>query len=100
MKLTYRYFEGRGLRIIEFRDRYDCECSLQESSLATEAAIWFGTKHADPRRLVPGQGWQSVPFPEETMFNTRMHLTQDQVRALLPALQRFAKTGCLPDGDE
>jgi hypothetical protein len=87
---------ARGFTHFAFKDRYDIECSLQESSLATEAAIWFGCNDADPRVCVPGKGWQPVPMPEDTVTNTRMHLTQEQIKALLPALIHFAETGELP----
>jgi len=60
---------SRGFSVIEFKDRYGVECTIQKSSLATEEAIWFGYK------------------------NNRMHLTQDQVKELLPILQRFVETG-------
>jgi hypothetical protein len=59
----------RGFDIIEFLDRYGVECSLQKSSLATEDCIWLGVNES------------------------RMHLTQGQVKALLPYLQRFVDTG-------
>jgi hypothetical protein len=86
---------NRGFGRIDFIDRYEAECSLQESSLATEAAIWFGTNEAKPQVLVQGKGWQPVEFPEDTLFNTRMHLTQKQVKELLPYLQHFAEHGTL-----
>lgn len=59
----------RGFNFIEFRDRYGAACMIEESSLATEDAIWFGT------------------------IGDRMHLTQEQVLELLPTLQHFAATG-------
>ena len=61
----------RGFLRVDFVDRYDKPCSIQESSLATERAIWLG---------VDGQ---------------RMHLTREHVSALLPLLQRFLETGRL-----
>lgn len=64
----------RGLKFIEFTDCNDRVCSLQESSLATNTAIWFGAS---------GHG-------------TRMHLTQRQVCALLPFLKHFEEHGKLP----
>ncbi len=73
MKRTERGF-NRG----EFVDRYDSKCSIQESSLATEAAIWFGV---------------DVDFKGN---EARMHLTQEQVQDLLPLLQEFVQTGGLP----
>ena len=67
---------NRGFRRVDFTDRYGAACSLQESSLATEAAIWLGVN--DP-------------------MASRMHLTQEQVAELLPLLQHFAETGYLPE---
>ena len=84
---------ARGFSRFEFSDRNQVSCSLQQSSLATESAIWLGCNAADPQVLVPGEGWKPVPMPEGYIANTRMHLTQDQVKALLPHLQRFAETG-------
>ena len=61
----------RGFAFIEFIDRYGKACSLQESSLATENCIWFGIDR----------------------LTNRMHLTQEQVRDLLPYLQKFVEAG-------
>jgi hypothetical protein len=94
----------RGFTIIKFSDRYGIKCSVQESSLATEAAIWFGVESANPEIMAkdaskygidPGDGTGFVPFPvpPEVSFSTRMHLTQEQVAQLLPILQKFAETG-------
>lgn len=73
---------SRGFRRIDFIDFYLEKCSLQESSLATEKAIWFGCNegnHVDGECLA------------------RMHLTQKQVKMLLPLLHHFVETGELPD---
>lgn len=59
-----------GAFLLEFTDRDLDACELQKSSYATEAAIWLGL--AD---------------------NPRMHLTQQDVQALLPYLIRFVETG-------
>lgn len=94
----------RGFAYIEFQDRYEHKCSLQKSSLATEDAIWFGIDdanpqvlHGDARRLGietdATSGWVPYPLPAEVSLATRMHLTQDQVRELLPTLIHFAETG-------
>lgn len=99
---------ARGFQYMEFKDRYGAECTLQDSSLATEAAIWFGVNDADPKimaRDMPGcgktTGWVPYPIPDNVLLSTRMHLTQTQVRELLPYLQRFADTGCYwEDEDE
>lgn len=74
----------RGFTTLEFRDRRPSGpmCTLQESSLATEDAVWFGVAGSD-----------------------RMHLTSGMLRELIPILQRFVETGRLsaapaPDGWE
>lgn len=85
----------RGFGRTEFLDRNGVSCSLQESSLATEEAIWLGCNNANPRVLIPGQSWQPVEMPEGFIANTRMHLTRDMVRDLLPHLQRFVDEGTL-----
>lgn len=86
---------NRGFSFAKFTDRSDVVCSIQKSSLATEDAIWLGCNDADPRILAPEGGWQKVSIPG-MLCNTRMHLSQDQVKALLPVLQHFAETGDLP----
>ena len=83
----------RGFPVVKFNDRNDVPCLLQMSSLATEETIWLGTDNADPRIMVPGMtGWHKVVIPG-LLVNDRMHLTRDQVRELLPFLQKFAETG-------
>lgn len=72
----------RGFIIGEFKDRYGINCSIQESSLATEYAIWLGCN-------------EGVHTNNECL--ARMHLTQEQVGHLLPVLQYFLDTGELPD---
>jgi hypothetical protein len=70
----------RGLpRGASFTDVDGRECSIQESSLATDTAIRFGVDKSHDGRTME-----------------RMHLTQDMVRELLPLLKAFAKTGRLP----
>jgi hypothetical protein len=83
----------RGFGIIKFKDTNDVECSLQDSSSAEEPKIWLGVKDANPKILVYGEGWKPLVFPEDTMFTTRMHLNREQVKALLPYLQKFVETG-------
>lgn len=66
---------SRGFKIARFVDQYRQECSLQESSMSgPPTCVWLG---------VAGE-------------LARMHLSQEHVRALLPALQHFADTGELP----
>jgi hypothetical protein len=38
-------------------------------------------------------GWVPYSLPPEVHLTTRMHLTQEQVRALLPHLIKFAEDG-------
>lgn len=83
----------RGFGLIKFVDRYNTECSLQDSSLATEPAIWLGVDNADPQIMKSGEGWKPYPIPEEVLLKTRMHLTQAMVIQLLPYLKEFAETG-------
>ena len=89
---------GRGFAICTFMDRNGKEISLQKSSIATEECIWFGPNNPEPILLVPredGQGgkWIPVPFPEGTSFHTRAHLTREQIKELLPYIQKLEDTG-------
>jgi hypothetical protein len=68
----------RGFSRTEFVDRYGSKCSLQKSSLATEDCVWFGVHES---------------FVKTQNSSTRMHLTQEMVKELLPFLKRFVKTG-------
>ena len=81
----------RGFSCYEFEDCNGIKCSLQESS--SEDAIWLGCEDANPQRLIPGEGWHVIEMPSEYIANTRMHLTQDQVKNLLPVLQKFVEKG-------
>jgi hypothetical protein len=102
---------GRGFGIINFLDAYRTKCSLQESSLATEGAIWLGVDDVQPQIMASEAhlvgleteqttGWVDYPVPEKVLMHSRMHLTQEQVKQLLPVLQEFAETGYLPRGEE
>lgn len=86
---------SRGFGRIEFTDLYGVPCSVQESSLATDDAIWLGANEIGLKKFNPGQGWQDVPTPD-SVANTRMHLSREQVAALLPILTHFVETGDLP----
>ena len=90
---------GRGFARVEFRDSHGVACSIQKSSLATEDAIWIGADDLGLKRF-PGDctGWHDVDLSEifpgqDIVANTSMHLTQDQVRAILPVLFNFVETG-------
>lgn len=96
---------NRGFGMVEFIDRYGLECSLQKSSLATEDAIWLGVSQVDPKIMAVdaislgvetnGQttGWVRYPIPDAVLLSSRMHLTQKQVKKLLPHLIKFVETG-------
>ncbi len=88
----------RGFDIKDFTDRYGQKCSLQKSSLAFEQCIWFGVGQPSIKTCRPGEGWRDVVLPEDASISGRMHLTQEQVKELLPYLQCFAETGELAEG--
>lgn len=95
----------RGFEIIEFTDRYGEKCSLQASSLAEyekpgTSAVWLGV--ADARPIVMARdadivgvkttetcGWIPFPVPQEVQMHTRMHLSREQVVALIRHLQSW-----------
>ena len=98
----------RGFVNGKFVDHYGAPCSIQKSSLATKDAIWLGIDDADPKIMSSDairmglkqrtfteadNGWTPFEIPKEVSLNTRMHLTQKQVKALLPVLQKFVETG-------
>ena len=86
----------RGFGRVEFTDRYGAKCSLQDSSLATEPAIWLGIDKPEAIEFTnyPDLGpYKKIELPENIDISSRMHLTQNQVKELLPFLQRFAETG-------
>lgn len=93
----------RGFTCALFKDANGVPCSLQESSAARdEGLVWFGANEIGVKRFDPGKGWSDVPLENDRpdgvlhVANNRMHLTQSQVRNLLPALQYFAEHGTLP----
>ena len=92
MEIKKRVTE-RGFGLIEFKDRYGIDCTIQKSSLATEDAIWFGAKDIGVRKD-SANGFKDVDTTG-CIANNRMHLTKKQVKKLLPILKHFAKTGDL-----
>lgn len=80
----------RGFTTGKFQDRYKQECSIQDSSIATEACIWLGVDNTG--QLIEGPSGNK----NETV-NCRMHLTVDMVKELIPILQAFVATGFLPN---
>ena len=76
----------RGFGLIEFQDMYGQNCSLQDSSLATESAIWFGVDST-------GDHINGPMGNRNEKVSNRMHLTKKMVSQLLPILIKFAETG-------
>ena len=94
---------NRGFRIDRFEDANGVRCSLQMSSAyGDEALVWLGCAEIGLKRFEPYKGLtdvtleQNAPHGVYHVANTRMHLSQSQVAALLPALTHFAETGELP----
>ncbi len=40
-----------------------------------------------------GTGWANVPMHPDVFISGRMHLTIDQVKTLIPILEKFIETG-------
>lgn len=93
---------SRGFGLIHMPGRQGEVFSLQESSaIDSEQAIWFGPSELRVQSFQPG-GWRDVDFnaliPGATILgNERMHLTQSQVRDIIPILSYFVREGALPD---
>lgn len=98
----------RGFDIGEFVDFYGKKCSIQKSSIATEDCIWLGIDDAEPEIMANDAirlglreshgderdfGWVDFEIPKEVLLHTRMHLSIDQVKNLIPILQNFVDTG-------
>ena len=69
---------NRGFALNTFEDEYQRNCSIQKSSLDTKNCIWFGVDS-------DAEG--------NEVNNGRMHLSQSQVKKLLPILNKFVETG-------
>jgi len=62
----------RGFIGYDFKDIYGEACSIQESSLATDDALWLGTDI------------------------NRMHIDRKLAKEIIQKLKYFYKHGCLP----
>ncbi len=85
----------RQFEIINFKDRYDTPCSLQQSSLAEyeqpgTSAVWLGV--------------DQQTGPHDGVFDaanrTRMHLDLRQVQALICVLEQWVKNGTFLGDDD
>lgn len=105
MKLTKT---NRGFSLIEFKDRNNHKCTLQKSSIANEDCIWLGVDEPVIQEFYPYPRETEESYFEVTLEDlqtlkkrpqntihafSRMHLTREQVKELLPLLQKFVKTG-------
>ena len=89
---------SRGFDYYQFKDHYGVDCSLQKSSLAEEDAIWLGVEECNPKIMASqvmegGTGWVKYPVHPDVQMTTRMHLSVEQVKELIPLLQKFVDTG-------
>lgn len=104
---------NRGFAVGDFTDKYGLKCSLQESSAADKPCIWLGVNEAIPIVTTSeavgfgydldntdSTGWVKVPIPDCAIISSRMHLTQEDVKRLLPSLINFVETGYLPLGKD
>lgn len=82
-------YTNRGFELLSFYDRYNEECVIQRSSLATENAIWLGTRSPNPQILQEGMGWTEYPLPKHVIISHRMHLTRRQSISLAIKLLIF-----------
>tara|TARA_R110000796_G_scaffold27712_4_gene76202 strand:+ start:602 stop:1153 length:552 start_codon:yes stop_codon:yes gene_type:complete len=103
---------SRGFDYTEFKDDYGNNCSLQKSSSAMTDRVWFGLNDVNPQIMVTdairlglptngeATGWVPFEVPKEVMFSDRMHLSQETLHGLMPALEEFIDTGELEGGYE
>jgi len=105
-EVTREVNEDRGLASNQFRDCNNQLCGVQDSSSGSEPRIWVGLEEDTPPDFLPneqtvgkyGRGWRPVELvPNETeghlLFHNRMHINQEQAKALIKLLQRFVKYG-------
>lgn len=101
---------NRGFPYAEFTDRYGKKYSIQKSSLAFEDCIWLGLDDPEPMVMASRAaevgldteettGWVPYPIPSCVSIKTRMHLSIENVKQLLPLLQRFVETGEIQEVD-
>ena len=105
-----------GFPLVEFKDYYDTECSLQASSLALcevpgWSAIWLGVERLDAAVMAEDAadvgidtdqttGWVKYPLPPQVAIPMRMHLEREQVEALVRHLQAWLAHGRFTNGQE
>lgn len=83
----------KGLNVIEFKDFYGEECTMEETSFTGDRTLWIGCNNANPKFFTVENGWKPVHMPEKYVANTKMHLSRKQVEKMLPHLIKFVETG-------
>ncbi len=95
---------NRGFSIVRFKDEYGYTFTLQQSSLATKACIWFGPNDVDAKILASEAhlagvkteettGWVAFPIPPQVSMHTRAHMSRKQVKQLIRYLTCWLRTG-------
>jgi hypothetical protein len=99
---------ARGFNFGSFKDINGVECSIQESSIATEVCLWLGVNDVNPQIMASDakrlgldvgeakNGWCRLPVPKEVIFSNRMHLTRHQVETLVNTMQYWLENDRLP----
>ena len=85
----------RGFSLSNFEDSYGNKCSLQQSS-NIDPHIWLGVDNPDIFIHDKDNHGRYVKVDTNTNHfscSSRMHLTQEQVKELLPILEKFVNTG-------
>lgn len=87
-----------GSKFALFKDLNEQECSLSVSRIETTRAVYFGVDEPEMKirkRSLTDGSLKNVDFlpPVELKVSSRMLLTQEQVKELLPMLQKFVDTG-------
>lgn len=105
------FYETKHIRGLAFKDDYDVECSIQQSS-SVDPHLWLGVhrpeaiiQFKDSEALGLGlqkqnpecneYGWCDYPIPKEVFIGGRMHLNREQAKQLAKKLSYFARTGKL-----
>jgi hypothetical protein len=94
---------GRGFAYYEFTEVNGDVCNIQKSSSTMQDCIWLGSKNIGLKGFIPhgNPSWRDVTDDQikekfgfqDIIANNRMHLSREQVAALLPILQKFVDTG-------
>lgn len=96
-----KYYTPRGFAVFGFCDGNGEKAVIQQSSAAEAPHLWIGPDELRLKRFVPGRSWSDCPLPEgDVIGNERLHLTRENVRELLPILQRFVETGDIDGGED